>query len=53
MKRLWVIFLFFTFWLIPLLAGAEESYTFDPAETEKKPYHVGGYIEFKPILYRT
>ena len=51
MKRLLIIFLFFTFWLIPLLAVAEESYTFDPAETEKKPYHVGGYIEFKPILY--
>jgi hypothetical protein len=51
MKRLLLIFLIFTFWLIPLLAVAEESYTFDPAETEKKPYHVGGYIEFKPILY--
>ncbi len=51
MKRLLFIFLFFVFWLIPLLACAEESYTFDPAETEKKPYHVGGYIEFKPILY--
>lgn len=33
------------------MAVAEESYTFDPAETEKKPYHVGGYIEFKPILF--
>jgi hypothetical protein len=51
MKRLWVVFLFFTFWLIPFPAGAEESYTFDPAETENKPYHVGGYIEFKPILF--
>jgi hypothetical protein len=38
------------FWLIPKLAGAEESYTFDPAETEKKPYYVGGYLEFKPVL---
>jgi hypothetical protein len=51
MKPLWVIFLFFTFWLIPTLAVAEEPYTFDPAETEKKPYHFGGYVEFKPILY--
>ncbi len=51
MKRLGFAFLFFTFCLIPFLAGAEESYTFDPAETEKKPYHIGGYIEFKPILY--
>ncbi|MEE9910989.1 MAG: hypothetical protein K4571_04625 [Deltaproteobacteria bacterium] len=37
--------------LIPALLCAEESYTFDPGETEKKPYHVGGYIEFKPILF--
>ena len=51
MKWLCIIFLFFTFWLIPALAVAEEPYTFDPAETEKKPYHFGGYIEFKPILF--
>ncbi|MEI6608675.1 MAG: hypothetical protein WCO53_02910 [Deltaproteobacteria bacterium] len=51
MKRLLIIFLLFAFWMVPLLAVAEESYTFDPAETEKKPYHVGGYVEFKPILY--
>lgn len=51
MKRLGVIFLVFSFWLAPLLAGAEESYTFDSAETDKKPYSVGGYIEFRPILY--
>lgn len=51
MKRLWFVFLMITFCLIPAVVRAEESYTFDPAETEKKPYHVGGYIEFKPILY--
>jgi hypothetical protein len=51
MKRLLIIFLFLTFWMVPLMAVAEESYTFDPAETEKKPYHVGGYVEFKPIFY--
>jgi hypothetical protein len=51
MKRVLVIFLFLASWLIPLLAVAAESYTFDLAETEKKPYHIGGYIEFKPILY--
>ncbi len=50
MKR-WVIFLLIVFWLIPADLCAEESYTFDPGETEKKPYHVGGYIEFKPILF--
>ena len=32
------------------LAGAEE-YTFDISETEKKPYHIGGYAEIRPVLY--
>jgi hypothetical protein len=31
----------------PVQAG---EYDFDPAETEKKPYHFGGYLEFRPIL---
>jgi hypothetical protein len=26
------------------------EYDFDPSETEKKPYHFGGYLEFRPIL---
>ncbi len=39
------------FWLIPAVVGAEESYSFDPAETEKKSNHIGGYVEFKPILF--
>lgn len=51
MKRRWAIFLFFMFWIIPAFAGAEESYTFDLTETEKKPYHLGGYVEFKPVLF--
>ncbi len=51
MKRLWVVFSILTFWLIPAAVSAEESYTFDPGETEKKPYHIGGYLEFKPILF--
>jgi len=51
MKRLRVIFALLLFWLIPAVVSAEESYTFDLAETEKKPYHFGAYIEFKPILY--
>jgi hypothetical protein len=51
MKKLLVIFLLFMFWIVPATAGAEETYTFDPSETQKKPYHVGGYVEFKPILF--
>ncbi len=33
------------------LAFAEEEYKFDLSEIEKKPYHIGGYIELKPILF--
>ena len=32
---------------------AGEAYTFDLAEIEKKPYHLGGYGEMKPALSRT
>ena len=31
--------------------GREETYTFDPSEIEKKPYHFGGYIEARPVFY--
>ncbi|RJQ50389.1 MAG: hypothetical protein C4526_12035 [Nitrospiraceae bacterium] len=27
-----------------------EEYSFDISEIEKKPYHIGGYAEFKPVL---
>jgi len=37
--------------LSPLLVFGEDKYTFDPAETEKKPYHFGGYVEAKPVLF--
>ena len=37
--------------LLPAGAAAEESYTFDAAEIEKKPWHFGGYLEFKPVLF--
>jgi len=30
---------------------AEEEYKFDISEIEKKPYHVGGYAEFRPVLF--
>ncbi len=38
-------------WPAPL--PAEETYTFDLNEIEKKPYHFGGYVEMKPTLFRT
>lgn len=30
---------------------AEEEYKFDISEIEKKSYHIGGYLEFRPILF--
>jgi hypothetical protein len=33
-------------------AGAlAEEYRFDVAEFEKKPYHLGGYAELRPVLF--
>ena len=28
-----------------------EEYKFDISEIEKKPYHIGGYVEFRPVLF--
>jgi len=39
------------FILLPALAYGEDQYKFDLSETEKKPYHFGGYVEFKPIVF--
>ena len=33
------------------MAFAEEEYKFDISEIEKKPYHLGGYLEFRPVLF--
>ncbi|MGQ9776975.1 MAG: hypothetical protein ACUVQ9_07140 [Thermodesulfobacteriota bacterium] len=41
-------------WLLILSVSfgfAEEEYKFDVSEIEKKPYHIGGYVEFRPILF--
>ena len=43
----WGLFLLI-FW--PFSLYAEETYTFDLSEIEKKPYHIGGYAEIKPTL---
>lgn len=37
--------------LQPLTALAEENYTFELSEIEKKPYSLGGYLEFQPVLF--
>ncbi|MCG6534204.1 MAG: hypothetical protein L7F78_05820 [Syntrophales bacterium LBB04] len=50
--------LFILFWLLlilPVKVFSEETeaeeYKFDASETEKKPYHFGGYLEAMPILF--
>jgi hypothetical protein len=35
----------------PAPAPSAQEYKFEPSEIEKKPYHLGGYFEFRPILY--
>jgi hypothetical protein len=42
-----VFFLLAGFLPHPVQAG---EYDFDPADTEKRPYHFGGYLEFRPVL---
>jgi hypothetical protein len=36
-----------------LISGlsAQEEYRFDLTEIEKKPFHFGGYLEFRPVLF--
>jgi len=33
------------------MALADEEYSFDLSEIEEKPLHVGGYLEFRPVLF--
>jgi hypothetical protein len=38
-------------WLIVRCSSVfAEEYKFEPSETEKKPYHLGGFGEFRPVL---
>jgi hypothetical protein len=38
--------------LVPLPAFAQDEYSFDLSEIEKKPYTIGGYLEFTPKIFR-
>jgi len=33
------------------MALGEEEYSFDLSEIERKPLHIGGYVEFRPVLF--
>ena len=37
--------------LISSVSFADEEYKFDISEIEKKPYHIGGYVEFRPAIF--
>jgi hypothetical protein len=34
----------------PASGPSAEEFKFEPSEIEKKPYHIGGYLEFRPAL---
>jgi hypothetical protein len=36
---------------ISSVSFADEEYKFDISEIEKKPYHIGGYVEFRPVIF--
>jgi hypothetical protein len=44
--------LFLLLWLVALCSSAlgAEEYKFEPSEIEKKPYHLGGFAEVRPVL---
>ena len=50
MNRLRSAFVALIVFLLASVSFAEE-YKFDLSEIEKKPYHVGGYAEFRPVLF--
>jgi hypothetical protein len=54
MLEMKIALLFLLTWVITFLgsfAFAEEEYKFDLSEIEKKPYHFGGYVELRPVLF--
>jgi hypothetical protein len=54
-KHQLTVFLSFFWILCPVFCiqsyVSAEEYTFDISEIEKKPFHLGGYAEFKPVLF--
>ncbi len=47
-----ILFLILLFLFCFQYQGYGEDYSFDLSETEKKPYHIGGYAEFNPVFFR-
>jgi hypothetical protein len=51
MNRAFLFFLACVIIFLGSFALAEEEYKFDLSEIEKKPYHLGGYVEPRPVLF--
>jgi hypothetical protein len=51
MKRFFIFYVAIYVLFFGSFAFAEEEYKFDLSEIEKKPYHIGGYVELRPILF--
>ncbi len=49
--RLLILLFALTLLLVPQFAPAQDDYSFDLDEIEKKPYSFGGYIEARPVLF--
>jgi hypothetical protein len=45
-----ILFLGLGFLFLSFVAFAAEEYKFETSEIEKKPYHLGGFGEFRPVL---
>ena len=50
-QNLWLIVFLILLSLFPFTIYAEEKYSFDASEIEKKPYHLGGYAEARPVIF--
>jgi len=51
MKRFFIFYVAINALFFWSFAFAEEEYKFDLSEIEKKPYHLGGYVELRPVLF--
>src|SRR4030043_914168 len=51
MKRFFIFYVAILTFFFGTMAFAEEEYKFDISEIEKKPYHLGGYLEIRPVLF--
>lgn len=47
----WIIPIFLLFSLTATGLAVQQEYTFDLTEVEKRPFHFGGYLEFRPVLF--